>query len=91
MTKIERLRKNFASGMSEARISDSDWEDEFLPMLEDAERFNYMKTQYSGIDFAYGESRDTVLLIGHPPSVFANRSLAETIDAARNNTTEESA
>lgn len=46
MTKIERLRKNFASGMSEARISDSDWEEEFLPMLEDAERYRWLRNMH---------------------------------------------
>ena len=43
MTKIERLRKNFASGMSEARISDDSWAEEFLPMLEDAERYRWLR------------------------------------------------
>ena len=41
MTKIERLKLRFASGMSEGRISSDEWELEFLPMIEDAERLAY--------------------------------------------------
>lgn len=39
MTKIERLKLRFASGMSEGRISSDEWELEFLPMLENALRW----------------------------------------------------
>jgi len=42
MTKTERLRARFASGMSEARISDDEWQEEFLPMLEDAARYRWL-------------------------------------------------
>jgi hypothetical protein len=38
MTKIERLKLRFASGMSEGRISSDEWELEFLPMLDRAEK-----------------------------------------------------
>lgn len=43
MTKIERLKLRFASGMSEGRISEDEWLHEFLPMLEDAERYRWLR------------------------------------------------
>lgn len=43
MTKIERLKLRFASGMSEGRISSDEWELEFLPMLADAARYQAMR------------------------------------------------
>lgn len=42
MSKLAKLRKGFASGMSEARISDDQWNDEFVPMIEDAERLAFL-------------------------------------------------
>ena len=43
MTKIERLKLRFASGMSEGRISSDEWELEFLPMILDAERYRWLR------------------------------------------------
>lgn len=43
MSKLAKLRNGFASGMSEARISDDQWNDEFLPMLADAERYAFLR------------------------------------------------
>ena len=43
MSKLAKLRKGFASGMSEARISDDQWNDEFLPMMIDAERYRWLR------------------------------------------------
>lgn len=39
MTRIEQLRKRFAAGMAEGKISAEDWEEEFLPMIADAEKW----------------------------------------------------
>ena len=41
MTRIDQLRKRFASGMAQGTISAEDWEEEFLPMIADAERLAY--------------------------------------------------
>lgn len=46
MTKIERLKLRFASGMSEGRISEDEWLHEFLPMLEDAERYRWLRNMH---------------------------------------------
>lgn len=44
MTRIDQLRKRFASGMAQGTISAEDWEAEFLPMLEDAERYRWLRS-----------------------------------------------
>ena len=40
---IDKLRRNFATGMTSARISDDEWRDVFLPVIREAERFAWLK------------------------------------------------
>ena len=40
---IDKLRRNFATGMTSARISDDEWRDVFLPVIRDAERFAWVR------------------------------------------------
>ena len=42
MTRIDQLRQRFAAGMAEGKISHEDWEEEFLPMILDAERYRWL-------------------------------------------------
>jgi hypothetical protein len=74
VSKIERLRKNFATGMAEGSISSEDWEHEFLPMIEDAERYAWL--------------RDGVVFIPEEEIAAGGIELDELIDAARRNTEE---
>lgn len=43
MTRIEQLRQRFVAGMAQGNISAEDWEEEFLPMLEDAARWRFLR------------------------------------------------
>jgi len=97
VTKIERLKLRFASGMSEGRISDDEWLHEFLPVLEDAARWDWARSNWQNICTATGVDENgsygvVDLFIGvgdHHP--YAKGTLDAAIDVARNNTTEESA
>lgn len=43
MTRIDQLRKRFASGMAQGTISAEDWEEEVLPMMLNAERYVWLR------------------------------------------------
>ena len=54
---IDKLRRNFATGMTSARISDDEWRDVFLPVIEDAEKYfalrKWVDERMRGIDPDY--------------------------------------
>lgn len=53
MTRIDQLRQRFAAGMAKGTISAEDWEEEFLPMLEDSPRLDWIAdchTEYGKLD-----------------------------------------
>ena len=84
MTKIERLKHRFASGMEEGRISSDEWKDEFLPMIEDAERYRWLR-QGGSIKSQHPcpyKIQDSQLV------VVGGVSLDDEIDTARNTTNE---
>lgn len=43
MTRIEQLRQRFAAGMAQGTISAEDWEEEFLPMIANSERYVWLR------------------------------------------------
>ena len=89
MTKIERLKHRFASGMEEGRISSDEWKDEFLPMIEDAERFAAFVDAVCGTD-ADGESFCRFMEAAIPKEVefMTPELIRRSFDAARTTTKE---
>ena len=82
MSKLTDLRKGFASGMERGYISSDDWRDEVLPMLEDAERFDWLERNHmrphpkAGLELFYRFCH------------VRTEDLRSAIDAARNTTNE---
>ena len=73
---IDKLRRNFATGMTSARISDDEWRDVFLPVIRDAERYAWLRD-------GNGYFPEENWLTG-------GEEMDEAIDAAMSATTEES-
>lgn len=75
MTRIDQLRKRFASGMAQGTISAEDWEEEVLPMMEDAARYRWLRD-------AGADERNRL-------EHYAGPALEEAIDSARTPTKEQ--
>lgn len=90
MTKIERLKLRFASGMSEGRISKDDWLHEFLPMLEDAERYRWLRDKRTtyGLSAQFDDVGQQVFYLRLPGYGAMASDVDSAIDAARTPTKE---
>lgn len=43
MTRLDQLRQRFSAGMAQGTISAEDWEEEFLPMIRNSERYQAIR------------------------------------------------
>ena len=89
---IDKLRRNFATGMTSARISDDEWRDVFLPVIRDAERYRAIRDNLGDWRLMVWNGKWSEVT-GNPDDIDVNADMDvrnAAIDAAMSATTEES-